>query len=191
MFPLCMEIFGKNENLSEILAENFKTLRNHAGLTIEGIANALSISISYVLMIERAKANISTKLAKKIGDFFDVDVAQLYRKKHIISKNTTKTNSVSKFYQENKENAKFFIERRSDYSTANFIKNVLLKDTFMHSFHTIGQIREYSKKEYSRELDSQELSREIRRLYEKDIISRKDKFGNGSVFFYQLKINDN
>src|SRR3546814_520727 len=183
-----MGVSNKNDDLSYIVGHNVKSLRMQGGLTIEGLTFALSISISYTLMIERGAANISSKLAKKIADFFDIEVAQLYTDKPTKLKTPLKLPAIAKFYAENDNNAKFFIHRRSEYSVASFVRNVLLLDSFISDEgHTVGEIAGYSLKQYKRDLDSQELSRELRRLYLKDILQRVDKFGNGSVYLYQLK----
>ncbi|WP_257670893.1 hypothetical protein [Parapedobacter tibetensis] len=52
---------------------------------------------------------------------------------------------------------------------------------------TVGHLIEYCEEKYNRELNSQEASRELRRLYQKGILDREDKFGNGSVYLYKLK----
>lgn len=184
-----MEVSNKNDDLSYIVGHNVKSLRKQAGLTIEGLTFALSISISYTLMIERGAANISAKLAKKIADFFDIGVAQLYTDKPIKLKTPLRLPAIAKFYAENDKNAKFFIHRRSEYSVASFVRNVLLLDSFISDEeHTVGEIAEHSFEHYKRDLDSKELSRELRRLYLKGILQRQDKFGNGSVYLYRLEI---
>lgn len=182
-----MEVSRKNENISIIVGNNVNHLRVQAGLTIDGLTFALSISISYTLMIERGDANISPKLAKRIADFFEIEVAHLYMKKKTQLKSPLKIPTISQFYKENEKNAKFFIHRRTEYSVASFARNVLLGDKIMLEGRSVSELISYSIKKYKRELNSQELSRELRRLYKKDILDRKDKFGNGSVYLYKLK----
>lgn len=184
-----MRVSDRNDKLPFVVGKNVKNLRKQAGLTIEGLAFALSISISYTLMIERGAANISSKLAIKIAGFFDIDVAQIYTDKPIKLKPQVTLNSLSDFYEENAQSPEFFIKRRSEYSVATFLRNILLEDPIMLKGHTVGELIEHSKYKYKRELDSQELSRELRRLYLKDVLDRDDKFGNGSVYLYKLKRN--
>ncbi|SEO12193.1 hypothetical protein SAMN05216436_1357 [bacterium A37T11] len=111
----------------------------------------------------------------------------MYTDKTISLKNPLKILTVEKFYKENNKNAKFFVHRRNEYSVARFLRNVLLSDDAMSDGGTVSELIEYSKVKYQRELNSQELSRELRRLYEKEALDRKDKFGNGSVYLYKLK----
>src|SRR5690606_26249370 len=165
-----MGVSKKNDDLSIIVGRNIKGLRKQAGLTIEGLTFALSISISYTLMIERGAANISAKLAKKIADFFDIEVARLYMNKVIKLKFPLKIQAIATFYVENVQNPKFFIDRRSEYSVANFLRNVLLEDLFMTEGHTVGELVKYSEEKYKRNLDSQETSRELRRLFQKGVL---------------------
>jgi len=182
-----MDVSENNANLSIIVGRNVTHLRNQAGLTVEGITFAFSISISYALMIQRGAANISSKLAKNIATFFGIEVAQLYSAKSISLKSPQSIITISNFYEENQENAKFFIHRRSEYSVASFVRNILLIDSYTSEKHTIGEIRIYSKDNYRRDLDSQELSREVRRLYLKGILKREAKFKNGSVYLYWME----
>ena len=180
-----MEYISKNENIPLIVGKQLKYLRSQVNLTIEGISFALSISISYVLMIERGEANISQKLAKKISDFFSIEIAQLYSIKQINLKQPLKINTIARFYRENIENAKFFANRRSEYSTANFIRTTLIKDSFMLEGRTIKEIRNYILQTEGRDIKSQELSRELRRLCEKKKLFRIPKFKNKSVYLYK------
>jgi len=182
-----MDISENNAILSVIVGRNVRSLRTQAGLTIEGLTFALSISISYTLMIERGTANISSKLATKIANSFGIEVAQLYSAKKIILKAPQGIVSIAKFYSENKQNAKFFINRRNEYSVASFVRNILLLDSFMQGEHTVGEIKAHSDKKYQRDLDSQELSREVRRLFLKGILKRRAKFDNGSVYLYWIE----
>jgi transcriptional regulator with XRE-family HTH domain len=182
-----MDVSENNANLSVIVGKNIRQLRTQTGLTIEGLTFALSISISYTLMIEKGTANISSKLAKNIATFFGIEVAQLYSRKKISLKLPRIIPTIAKFYDENKENAKFFIHRRSEYSVASFVSNILLLDSFMQEEHTVGEIKAHSNKKYHRELDSQELSREVRRLFLKNVLQRRRKFENDSVYLYWLE----
>ena len=138
-------------------------------------------------MIERGAANISSNLATRIADLFEIKVAQLYSSKKITLKSPRAIGPIAKFYDENKQNAKFFLHRRTEYSVASFVRNILLVDTYIREEHTIGDIKKYSVEKYKRELDSQELSREVRRLFLKGVLKRKNKFENNSVYFYWLE----
>jgi transcriptional regulator with XRE-family HTH domain len=182
-----MDITNINENVSKTVGKNVKDLKEQAGLTIDGLTFALSISISYTLMIERGAANISTKLAKEIANFFAIEISKLYSEKPIKLKDPLKIPTIAKFYKENEKNAKFFTQRRAEYSVAAFLRNVLLYDPFMKDGRTVSDIIKYSDTQYQRNLESQEVSRELRRLYLKDVLERKDKFENGSVYLYSLK----
>ncbi len=138
-------------------------------------------------MIEKGSANISPKLVTKVANFFGVEVSQLYSSKIIILRSPIKIETVSRFYYENQKNAKFFLSRRGEYSVAAFLRNILLSDPYMIEGREVSDLIEYCYKNYQRKLSSQEMSRELRRLYNKGVVGRKDKFGNGSVFLYFIK----
>ncbi len=113
----------------------------------------------------------------------------MYTAKTIRLKAPLKIPTIAKFYQENIQNPTFFIHRIAEYSVANFLRNVLLEDSVILKGQTVGQLIEYSNNKYKRDLNSQEMSRELRRLYKKGILDREDKFGNGSVYLYKLRTN--
>lgn len=185
-----MEPFSKNNEIQQIVGQNFKSLRLQAGLTKDGVAIALNISISYILMIERGDANISPQLAKKICDYFEIEIAQLYSSKNIKLKTIDKLYSIAKFYKENINNAKFFLNRRKEYSTAAFIREALIPENILDNYITVGEIAAISNKDFNRKLKSEELSRELRRAFKKGVLERNDKFGNKSVYEYRIKNRD-
>lgn len=182
-----MDISSKNDRIEKTVGINVKSLRVQAGLTIEGLSFALDISISYTLMIQRGATGISSKLAKRIANFFNIEVSQLYSDKQIILNHPLKIEPICNFHKENENNPKFFIKRKSEYSVAAFIKNYLLTDPFLKEGREVSEIIKHSFTEYRRELTSQELSRELRRLYKQSKIERFDKFKNGTVYQYYVK----
>lgn len=184
-----MEKFSKNDNIKNVVGKNFKSMRQQAGLTKEAMAMAINKSISYILMIERGDANISPQLAKDICDFFEIEISQLYQNKKIKIKPINKLTPLSSFYKENEQNAKFFINRRKEYSTAAFLRETLIPQHALKEYVTVAELVILSKKNFNRKLSSQEVSRELRRSFIKGILERRDKFGNASVYEYRLKKN--
>lgn len=185
LFHLFMEKYSENNEINKIVGTNFKSIRIQAGLTKDAMAFGLEKSISYILMIERGAANISQKLAKEICDFFEIKISQLYNNKPIKIKPVAKNNRLKIFYEENSNNEKFFIDRRKEYSTAAFIREVLIPENVLDNFITVGEIITISKRDFNRILESQELSRELRRSFKKGILERNDKFKNGTVYEYR------
>ncbi len=179
-----METFSR-KNVRKILGVNFKSMRMETGLTKEGVANALNLSISYILMIERGEANISSKTAEKICTFFEIEMFQLYSEKIIRLKPISKLRNVEKFYIENINNKKFFIAKRVEYSVAEFIRKCIIPDKIIENYLSVKEIKNIVFNKYNRKVSSQELSRELRRAYIRGELLRKDKFGNGSVFEYK------
>lgn len=182
-----MVYYSNNSNINKIVGNNFRSMRLQVNLTKEAMATALDLSISYILMIERGAANISSKIAIAIADFFEITVSQLYSKNNIKLKASDKIAAVAKFYQENKINAKFFIHRKKEYSTAAFLKEVLIPENILDEYIVVGNIISVTLKEFERELSSQELSRELRRAFLKGYLERFDKFGNKSTYEYRVK----
>lgn len=181
-----MENYLDNDNIQLVVGKNFRSMRIQANLTKEAMAIALDKSISYILMIERGAANISSTLAKRICNFFEIKISQLYSEKEIKLKPLTKISALSQFYKDNERNAKFFIHRKKEYSTAAFIKEVLIPENVLDEYIVVADIISVSLKEFNRDLSSQELSRELRRAFQKGILERFDKFGNQSVYEYRV-----
>lgn len=183
-----MDISKKNNSVEEIVGKNVKSLRIQSRLTVDGLAIAIETSVSYVKMIEKGKANISSIQAKKIANFFNIEVSQLYSDKKVKLFNHLKIQPITDFYKEHERNPKYFIDRKSEYKLPAFIKEYLLKDPFLKTGREISEIKNYCFEVYKREFTSAELSREFRRLHEKgDKVGREDKFGNGSVYKYFFK----
>lgn len=170
--------------LSKIVGNNVNKLRIKTSLTLEGLTFALQISISYLMMIEKGTANISAKMANRISDFFEITIEQLYSRKEIKLKSPLDVPTIKAFYEQNNNNPNFFIHRRSEYSVAYFLKSILINDNFMLIKHDSGEIRNYCLIKYKREFSSQELSRELRRLFLKKELKRCRKFDNDSVYQY-------
>lgn len=183
-----MDISEKNNSVGNIVGKNVKSLRIQSGLTVDGLAVAIKVSVSYAKMIQKGTANISSAKAKEIANFFNIEVSQLYSDKKVSLFNHMKIQSIADFYKENERNPKYFIDRKSEYKVPAFINEYLLDDTFLNTGREISEIKNYCYEVYKREFTSAELSREFRRLHEKgDKVGREDKFGNGSVYKYFVK----
>ncbi len=175
----------KSIHLSKIIGRNFKTLRLKAGLTSKGIAFALKISISYVLMIERGGANLSQEKLESICNFFDIPVSLFVSEKLPKLDLSRKKGLISSFYIQNKHNHDFFIERKKEYKVATFLKDVLLSDGIFNEERSVKEIITYSKGKFARVLKSQEVSRELRRLYEKGVLARRKKYESSTSYLYR------
>lgn len=178
----------KANPISQIVGSNVKNLRLQAGLTLEGFAAAISISISYVRMIENGKANITSKLAQRITDFFEIEVQRLYANKPYTLKKLENIPSVKKFYEENERNPQFFLTRKGENSVAHFLRTELIPGIYLNDEREVAEIQNYCLTKHQRKFESKELSRQLGRLADEGLLSRKDKFGNGTVYLYRKKL---
>lgn len=177
----------KGNPVSLTVSSNVKNLRVQAGLTLEGFAAAISISISYVRMIENGKANITSKLAQRITDFFEIEVQKLYTNKHYSLKKPENIPSIKRFYDENVRNPQFFLNRKGENSVAHFLRTELISGGYLDDEREVGEIREHCLTKYQRKFDSKEMSRQLGRLVDEGLLSRTDKFGNGTVYLYRKR----
>lgn len=183
-----MDVSEKNNSIGITVGKNVKSLRIQSGLTIDGLAVAIKVSVSYAKMIQKGTANISSAKAKEIANFFNIQVSQLYSDKKISLFNHLKIQPIADFYKEHERNPKYFISRKSEYKVPAFIKEHLLDDPFLKTGREISEIIAYCFEAYKRSFTSAELSREFSRLYEKgEQVGRIDTFNNGSKYKYFVK----
>jgi len=166
------------------VAANVRFLREAANLTLEGFISAIGISLTYLRKIEKGEANITTELADKIADFFEIKTESILSAKGIKLKPLEEILPLQKFYKENKNNSKFFIDRKGENSVAHFLKNTLLPTGYFLKGYEVSEIQTYIRNNYNKDFSSKELSRELNRLVEKKKLFRKDLFGNQSIFSY-------
>jgi len=124
-------------------------------------------------MLEKGGANISPKIARKIALFFGIKIDALYSEEKIELNKDIRT--IKSFYKKNKDNPRLFIQRRSEYKVAAFLKTVLAQDPFLLTKRNLKEIRQHCSNQYKKEFDVYELSREIRRMCLKNIINRESK----------------
>lgn len=172
--------------IANVVASNVKKWRIQSGLTVEGFASAISISVSYVRRIQNGKANITTGLGERITNFLQLDSDDLYKIKSPDLKQFDSIAPLKEFYISNERNPQFFINRQKENNLAHFLRTELLNDNFMNDEHDVGQIQIRCLEEHSRKFDSKELSRELGRLVDKGLLVKRDKFGNGTVFLYKI-----
>ncbi|WP_345949035.1 helix-turn-helix transcriptional regulator [Mucilaginibacter sp. PAMB04274] len=173
---------------AKIVADNIKYIREYAGLTFVGFAEAVKISISYLRLIEKGTANITYKVAKKISDFCEIEPDSIFSAKALKLKKLSQIATINIFYTENINNPQYFISRKGENSIAHFLKNVLLPSGYLIDYREVNAIQAFCKSEYNKDFTSKELSRELNRLADDKKLLRFDKYGNKSIYLY--KCND-
>jgi transcriptional regulator with XRE-family HTH domain len=174
---------------SEIVAVNVIFLRTIADLTLQGFISAIGISMTYLRKIEKGEANITSKLADKIANLFEINTDCIYSEKTIKLKAIDQIAPLKRFYEENKNNAKYFISRKSEDSVAYFLKSILIPTGYFAKGYEVSEIQYYIKKTYNKDFSSKDLSRELNRLVKKNILFKKDVFGNQSIYSFSDKVN--
>ncbi len=177
------------DSLSIIVGKQLTSLLSQSGLTITGLAFGIKMSLNHLRVIKSGKAHISSKTAEKISNFFEIEVEALFSSKKIKLKKPSNIHNLRTFYEENQHNPKFFISRQKENSVADFLKKILLLDSYLLDEHTVGEIKEYCQSsKYKRKFEGKELSRELSRLAKKGALIKRDKFKNGTVFLYKKSV---
>lgn len=171
------------------VGRQLRSLLQQAGITIVGLAYAIDMSVNHLRTIRTGKASISSRTAGKIADFFYIEVSQLFSVKPIKIKNIKSIPTIKQFYEENVGNPQFFTNQIKDNSLMHFLRTELLKSKYFEEEHDVGEIRKHCKEKYQRNFSSKALSAQLVRLAEEGALVRRDKFGNGSVYLYKLRIN--
>jgi plasmid maintenance system antidote protein VapI len=172
----------------QIIGRQVTSLLDQTGIRVEGLAFAIKMSINHLRTVKAGKASISTRTAGKIADFFEIKVNMLISEKSIKLRKPDKIETIKQFYEENKNNPKFFIDRQRENSVAHFLRTGLIPGGYLNDEREVSEMRVYCLTKYQRKFESKELSRQLGRLVDEGLLSRRDKFGNGTVYLYRKKV---
>ncbi|WP_345954656.1 helix-turn-helix transcriptional regulator [Mucilaginibacter sp. PAMB04168] len=167
------------------IAQHVKYIREYAGLTLTGFSEAVNLSISYLRLIEKGNANITYSTARKIADFCEIEPNSLLSSKPLKLKKLAQIATIEAFYKENISNPQYFIARKGENSVAYFLKNTLIPSGYLNDNREVNSIQQFCKVEFDKDFTSKQLSRELNRLADKDVLQRLDKFGNRSIYLYK------
>lgn len=183
--PICLMIRQQDPEQAKIIARNVHHIRIWLDLTPKGFSAAVDISVNHLRLIERGESNITSRTAGKIADFAGIEVKHLFSLTLPKLKKPENIPTVKKFYEDNRENYKYFISRKGENSVANFIRTVLIPDGYFKKQRKIvGIIVRDCRVEYKKRFTSKELSRQLGRLADKGALSKKDPTGTGKKFAY-------
>ena len=172
-----------------IVGRQLNSLLQQTGITIVGLAHAVDMSVNHLRTIRAGNASVSSRTAGKIADFFDIEVSQLFSAKPVRVKNIRSIPTINRFYEDNVGNPQFFTDQRKENSLMHFLRTELLTTKYLKNEHDVGEIREHCKEIYKRDFTSKALSAQLVRLVKEGLLSKRRKFGNGSVYLYKLKTN--
>ncbi len=158
-----------------------------ADLTIYGLAEGTNLSTHTINRILKQRTNISSGSAKKIAEFFEIPVDKIFSDSPIKLKKIEHIPRVYKFHSENSGNHIFFISKAKEGKVATFIREKLLQDPFLNEGKRSRDIADYIKKSYKKSFDTKVVAKALERLYRDGALSREDKTGKNSVFYYRIR----
>lgn len=164
-----------------ILADNLKSLRKQARLTINGIDAYTNQSSDHIRQLEnkgnQVTPNVNTLLP--YSALYDVSVNDLLTKPNLkLGQNLQALETFRRTYKEFKN---YFIDA---LSIPDFIR---LKVLFLPQMKSGMKVSEIIDLFPDDSIESKPLSRELGRMVEKGILVREDPSGNGAVYLYRLK----
>lgn len=175
---------AKREKLKidhRILAENLKSLRKQARLTINGIDAYTNQSSDHIRQLEsienKVTPNVNTLLP--YSELYGVSVNEILTKPKLeLGENLVKLEAFRRKYRHIKD---YFIDA---LSIPDFIKLKILPLPEMRTGMKVSEIIDHFPDD---NLKSKPLSRELGRMVEKGILVREDASGKGAVYVYRLK----
>lgn len=153
-------------------------------ISIVGLAHAIEMSVNHLRTIKNGKASISIKTAGKIADFFDLEIGALFSSKPLTLKKLQDIANVKDFYASNVNNSQFFLHRREENSVAVFLKKILLSSEFLNEEREVNEIQSFIKNGFHKDFTSKELSRQLNRLVNAGMLTKRDKTGRKSIYLY-------
>lgn len=174
---------AKREKLKidhRILAENLKSLRKQALLTINGIDAYTNQSSDHIRQLEKkgnqVTPNVNTLLP--YSELYDVTVNELLIKPNLkLGENLKK---LEDFRRTNREFKDYFIDA---LSIPDFIRLKLLPLPQMKTGMKVSEIIDLFPDDC---IESKPLSRELGRMVMNGTLVKEDPSGKGSVYFYRL-----
>ncbi|WBL43557.1 hypothetical protein PBT90_02475 [Algoriphagus halophytocola] len=175
---------AKKEKLKidhRILADNLRSLRKQALLTINGIDAYTNQSSDHIRQLEnkgnKVTPNVNTLLP--YSTLYDVTVNDLLKKPDLkLGSNLKVLETFRRNYKDFKD---YFIDA---LSTPDFIRLKVLPLPQMKAGMKVSEIIDLFPDD---NIESKPLSRELGRMVEKGILVKEDSSGNGAVYLYRLK----
>lgn len=169
------------------VAKQVESLMLQADLTVYGLAEGTSLSTHTINRILKQRTNISSGSAKKIAEFFAISVDRIFSDSPIKLKKIEHLPNVSKFHSENSDNHIFFISKAKEGKVATFIREKLLQDPFLAEGKRSRDVAAHIKLTYKKSFDTKVVAKALERLYRDGALTREDKTGKNSVFYYSIK----
>lgn len=164
-----------------ILADNLKSLRKQALLTINGIDAYTNQSSDHIRQLEnranKVTPNVNTLLPYSV--LYDVTVNELLTKPNLkLGKNLEELEIFRRKFRDFKD---YFIDT---LSVPDFIRLKVLPLRQMKTGMKVSEIIDLFP---DNNIESKPLSRELSRMVEKGALVKEDPSGKGAVYLYRLK----
>jgi plasmid maintenance system antidote protein VapI len=165
---------GKDKNPKETIGERVQRLMDLAELEIDGFAEYLSISPSHLYAILNGNRDLTVDIADKVGSAFDLKGSQILRINYRIPKRIKKSESLNKFYEENKNVESYFIKTRGERKDSYYIEHDLFNSNLFDSPIYIWELKEYCQKA-GKNYTSKRLSQILNYMVDRKKLKKKKR----------------
>lgn len=175
---------------AKTLSDNLELLMVESDLTIDGIAEYVSISKATVNRAVLKMSNISPGIVLEIANLFGLNSNELTDRPLTRVEHIPQLKSLLDFKKKNCDNFKFFKSESEKHNAQLFVKKELLKDDFFKQERKmkeiIDKLRESER--FQKEFTKAALEQSIKRiLMDEDFLTVPRKSPNGQVFYYKVR----
>lgn len=176
------------------LSDNLELIMEKSDLTVDGIAEYISISKATVNRAILKMSNISPAIVLEIANSFELTSNELTDKPLKRNEHISQLKKLLDFKEKNGENFKFFKSESEKHNAQLFVKNELLEDDFFKEERKMKEIIDRLKQSerFQKEFTKAALEQSIKRLLiEEEFLIVPRKSPNGKVFYYKVQKSNN
>lgn len=171
------------------LSNNIQLLMEKSDLTIEGMAEFVSISKATVNRALLRLSNISPSIVLEIADSFGLTSNELTDKPLKMTDHISSLDKLLIFKEKNKSNFSLFKSESEKHNAQLFVKSQLLEDDYFKSERKMKEIIERLRQspKFQSKFTKSALEQSVKRiLLEEEFFIVPRKSPNGKVFYYKV-----
>lgn len=176
------------------LSDNIEIVMEASDLTIDGIADYVSISKATVNRAILKMSNISPAIVLEIANSFGLTSNELTDKPLTRFEHIPQLKKLLDFKKKNGKNFKFFRSESEKHNAQLFVKKELYEDDFFKVERKMKEIIDRLKQSerFQKEFTKAALEQSIKRLLiEEEFLTVPRKSPNGKVFYYRVQDSNN
>jgi plasmid maintenance system antidote protein VapI len=172
------------------LSDNLELIMETSDLTVDGIAEYVSISKATVNRAILKMSNISPAIVLQLANSFGLTSNELTDKLLTRMDHIPQLKKLLDFKKKNETNFNLFKSESEKHNAQLFVKNELLEDDFFTKERKMKEIIEKLKQSerFQKEFTKAALEQSIKRiLIDEEFLTVPRKSPNGKVFYYKVE----